>query len=75
MITQKDAKNVIEGLRLIQYSVYSYDEFIKVLKRRLKRFTGNTEVMFFNEKQIVLELGRLGVLQEISGIQGRAGSK
>ena len=74
MITLENAKNVLEGLRTVQYTLYSYDEFLKVLKRRLKRYTGKTEAMFYNELQIVLELGRLGALQEWSGLK-QAGSK
>jgi hypothetical protein len=74
MISQEAAKNVLEGLRTVQYAIYNYEEFIKVLKRRLKRFTGKNEVMFYNERQIVLELGRLGALQEWNGLKGRAGS-
>lgn len=74
MISQENAKNVLEGLRTVQYAVYTYEEFIKVLKRRLKRYTGKTEAMFYDEKQIVLELGRLGALQEWSGVKV-AGSK
>jgi hypothetical protein len=75
MITLEAAKNVLEGLRMIQYTIYERDEFLKVLKRRLKRFTGKTEVMFYNERQIVLELGRLGVLQELNGLNESAASK
>lgn len=75
MISQEAAKNVLEGLRMIQYTIYTYDEFIKVLKRRIRRFTGKTEVMFYTEKQIVIELGRLGVLQELNGLNSQAGSK
>ena len=74
MITLDNAKNVLEGLRTVQYTLYSYDEFLKVLKRHLKRYTGKTEAMFYNELQIVLELGRLGALQEWSGLK-QAGSK
>jgi hypothetical protein len=75
MISQEAAKNVLEGLRTIQYTIYTYEEFIRVLKRRIKRYTGKAEVMFYNEKLLVLELGRLGVLQDLSGLNGRAGSK
>lgn len=69
MITQKNAKNVLEGLRQIQYTVKPYDEFIKILKKRIMRYTGNTEVMFMKEKDLVLELGRLGVLQTLNNLE------
>lgn len=75
MITLENARNVLEGLRTIQYTIYNYDEFIKILKKRLWKFTGKTEALFFNEKEIVLEMGRLGVLQDLSGLNNRAGSK
>ncbi|QFG05353.1 hypothetical protein 055SW001_41 [Bacillus phage 055SW001] len=71
MITPETAKNVLEGLRMIQFTQYSYDDFLKVLKKRIMRYTGNTECMFMNERELVLELGRLGVLQDMNGI-GRA---
>lgn len=74
MISQQNAKMVLEGLRTIQYTIYTYEEFIKVLKNRIRKYTGKTEVMFFNEREIVLEMGRLGVLQDLSGLN-RAGSK
>jgi hypothetical protein len=74
MISQENAKLVLEGLRAIQYGTYTYTEFIKVLKKRIKRFTGRTEVMFLNERELVLELGRLGVLQAWHTLE-QAGSK
>jgi hypothetical protein len=74
MITIEAAKGVIEGLRLIQYTEMDYNEFLKVLKRRLWIYTGRAEIMFFNEKKVVLELGRLGVLQDLNGLNKRAGS-
>jgi hypothetical protein len=63
------AINVLEGLRLIQHREYGYLQFIKVLKRRLRLYTGRTEVMFYDELQIVRMLGELGVLQEVSGLK------
>jgi hypothetical protein len=68
MISQENAKNVLEGLRMIQYTVTEYPEFLKILKKRIMRYTGNSEVMFYNEKKLVLELGRLGVLQDLNGL-------
>lgn len=68
MITLETAKNVIEGLRVIQYNQYDYETFFKVLKRRLRLYTGKTEVMFYDEKQVVVEMGRLGVLQSLNGL-------
>lgn len=66
MITLEAARNVLEGLRVIQYGVYEYDDFIKILKKRIMRYTGNSTVMFLNEKNLVIELGRLGVLQDLN---------
>lgn len=68
MISLKAAKSVLEGLRMIQYSVYTQEEFLKVMKKRMVRYTGRTEIMFYDERQVVLELGNLGVLQDLNGL-------
>lgn len=68
MITSEGAKNILEGLRMIQYGLYDYNEFLKILKKRIMRYTGDNSVMFLNEKNLVLELGRLGVLQDLNNL-------
>jgi len=72
MISQENAVAVLEGLRIIQYTVCPYAEFIKILKKRISRYTGKTEVMFYNERKLVIEMGRLGVLQELNGLNKSA---
>lgn len=75
MISQEHAKLVLEGLRAVQYSLYPYDEFIRIMKKRIMRYTGNTKVMFFNERKLVIELGTLGVLQQMNATEKeKAGS-
>lgn len=69
MISQENAVSVLEGLRVIQYSIYEYQEFLKILKKRIMRYTGKTEVMFYSERKLVIELGRLGVLQELNKVK------
>jgi hypothetical protein len=60
-------RQVIENLREDPWnSQYDYDEFVKVLKTRLHRFTGKDEVMFYNEEKIVQLLVQL---KEISFIE------
>jgi hypothetical protein len=60
-------RQVIEMLREDPWNnQYDYEEFVKVLKTRLKRYTGKEEVMFYNEEKIVQLLVQL---KEISFIK------
>jgi hypothetical protein len=49
----KTPKEIIERLMLVQAREFTYEEFMIVLKNRLRRFHGRDEIMFFNESQIV----------------------
>ncbi|WP_047986491.1 hypothetical protein [Ornithinibacillus californiensis] len=60
-------RQVIEMLREDPWNnQHNYEEFVKVLKTRLKRYTGKEEVMFYNEEKIVQLLVQL---KEISFIE------
>lgn len=58
------AMSLIQSLCDIQYERYTYQEFLNVLKKRLKIFTGRTEIMWFTEIQIALLLVELNVMGE-----------
>jgi hypothetical protein len=51
---------IINGLRKVQAREYTYPEFISVLKKRIYRYTGLKEVMFYNDVQICGKLKELG---------------
>lgn len=55
---------LIEKLRIIQHEPYEYKEFIKELKRRIRLYTGKTEVSFYNEKQLVEILKEMGIIRD-----------
>ena len=54
-----DARAYLDKLRVEQYVEYSHDEFVKVLKNRIRRWTGDSSIMFANEERLVEELKRL----------------
>jgi hypothetical protein len=58
------AMSLIQSLCDIQYERYTYHEFLNVLKKRLKVFTGRTEIMWFTEIQIAMLLVELNVMGE-----------
>lgn len=49
----KGPSSVIEGLLSLQGIIYSYDDFFQVLKRRLRLWTGNDAVAFYDEVAVV----------------------
>ncbi|WP_318503073.1 hypothetical protein [Bacillus sp. T3] len=55
-------RSVIEGLCSMQGQDYSYTEFFQVLKKRLRMWTGQEEVAFYNEDQVVELLQELNPL-------------
>ncbi|WP_147533000.1 hypothetical protein [Bacillus marasmi] len=55
-------RSVIEKLRSMQGQDMSYEEFFKILKRRLRMWTGKEEVAFYNEDQVV------DLLQELNEV-------
>ncbi|WP_182101732.1 hypothetical protein [Niallia taxi] len=61
------ARSVIEALCSLQWQEYSYQEFLGVIKNRLKIYTGKEEVLFYNEEQVaalLIELGEVKVYGE-----------
>lgn len=55
-------KSVIEGLCSMQGKEHSYEEFFRVLKRRIRMWTGQEEVAFYDEAQVV------DLLQELNQV-------
>lgn len=62
-MNEKQCYEIINGLRKIQARKYSYEEFFRVLKRRIKIFTGIDEAVFWNELQVCNKLMELGVVK------------
>lgn len=54
-----DAREYLEKLRSEQYAEYSHGEFVKTLKNRIRRWTGDSSIMFASEERLVEELRRL----------------
>lgn len=54
-----NAREYLDKLRAEQYAEYSHDEFVKVLKNRIRRWTGDSSIMFASEERLVEELRRL----------------
>jgi hypothetical protein len=63
----RTAYAIINGLRKIQAEDYTYDEFLSVIKRRLRIYTGRDEVNFYNEEQVANLLCELGVVTNNTG--------
>ncbi|MGN7485327.1 hypothetical protein ACTHPB_27795 [Priestia megaterium] len=57
-----EPKEVINGLLAVQWSQYNYDDFLIVLKNRLRKYTGKDEVMFFSEEELVDMLHELNIV-------------
>lgn len=51
--TGTTAKEVINGLLKVQWQEYEYEDFLIVLKHRLRKYTGIEEVMFYSEEEVV----------------------
>lgn len=51
-----DARAYLDKLRAEQYADYTHEEFVKVLKNRIRRWTGDSSIMFSNEERLVEEL-------------------
>jgi hypothetical protein len=58
--TRLECYALINGLRKIQAREYTYTEFVSVLKKRLCRYTGMQEIMFYDDVQICDKLKELG---------------
>lgn len=57
-----NAKEVIARLNAVQFEEYEYEEFVVVLKNRLRKFTGLDEVMFYTDEMIVEKLIELEIV-------------
>jgi len=57
-----EPKEVINGLLAVQWNQYNYDDFLMVLKNRLRKYTGKDEVMFFSEEELVDMLHELNIV-------------
>lgn len=55
---------LIERLRQMQYVAYTYEEFVRVLKKRLRIFTGREEIAFYNENQIADLVRELRIMDD-----------
>ncbi|SDE59362.1 hypothetical protein SAMN04487777_11740 [Priestia aryabhattai B8W22] len=57
-----EPKEVINGLLAVQWNRYEYEDFLIVLKNRLRKYTGKDEVMFFSEEELVDMLHELNIV-------------
>jgi len=57
-----EPKEVINGLLAVQWNQYNYDDFLIILKNRLRKYTGKDEVMFFSEEELVDMLHELNIV-------------
>ncbi|MCM3773984.1 hypothetical protein M3225_26575 [Priestia aryabhattai] len=57
-----EPKEVINGLLAIQWNRYEYEDFLIILKNRLRKYTGKDEVMFFSEEELVDMLHELNMV-------------
>lgn len=62
-------RSVIDALRSIQFQVYEHDEFMDILKNRLRKWTGKDEVMFYSEEQVVDLLAEIGTIKFNGGMK------
>lgn len=63
------ARELIDKLREVQMREYSYEEFLKVLKNRIRRWNGDDSVMFESEEQVVRRLIEMNVIDENGNIK------
>lgn len=57
-----DPQEVISRLNAEQWHEYGYEEFVLILKNRIRKFTGLDEVMFYSDEQIVEKLIELEIV-------------
>lgn len=62
-----EPRTIINELLKVQYAEYEYEDFLMILKNRLRKYTGKHEVMFYNEEQLIEMLLELKVI-EIRGL-------
>jgi metal-dependent amidase/aminoacylase/carboxypeptidase family protein len=67
----KTDNEIIEELRSRQMREHTYEEFLKVIRRRIHRWTGYSGARFFTEAQIVQALKRMGIVDDEGNIKGR----
>mgnify|MGYP006875700470 CR=1 FL=1 len=63
------ARQLIDRLRERQMQEYSHEEFLKVLKNRIRRWNGDQSVMFQGEEEIARRLIEMKVIDEFGHIQ------
>lgn len=63
------ARQLIDRLREQQMQEYSHEEFLKVLKNRIRRWNGDQSVMFQDEEEIARRLIEMKVIDEFGHIQ------
>ena len=63
-MTTNKAIRLIQSLCDIQYERYTYEQFLSIIKRRLRIFTGRTEVMWFSEIEIADLLLEMNVIND-----------
>lgn len=63
------ARELIDKLREVQMREYSHEEFLKVLKNRIRRWNGDDSVMFESEEQVVRRLIEMNVIDENGNIK------
>lgn len=59
-------QQVIQAYKDIQWTDYSDDEWFKVLKNRMKVYTGKEEILFYNERQLVDLLFDLDIVSPVN---------
>ena len=59
---QYNPQDVITKLNDIQWEKYEYEDFVVVLKNRVRKFTGLDEVMFYSDEQLVEKLIELEIV-------------
>lgn len=64
MTKPMNTEEILKSLHAKQYSKFTYEYFLKVMRRRLRRWTGDTAAAFYTDDQIVDELVRHGVIDE-----------
>lgn len=59
---QYNPQDVIAKLNDLQWEEYEYEDFVVVLKNRVRKFTGLDEVMFYSDEQLVEKLIELEIV-------------
>ena len=63
-MTEINVNEALHRLYAVQRRKMSYEEFCKIIRRRVRRWTGKSAAAFYTDAELVAELIRLNILDD-----------